>query len=408
VNNWAVRIYRLAAIITGMALCRHKIVESVYANRGVGRGEVTFGRSDIDLTVIVRNPNPDSGDGVGLYSLYQWFGILRRINPAVTHLLVNDASGLDRWMRIDSYNGSIERRSLLLLAGKPVPMPQIPVRHEDAIRRVAFWNDRFFPAAVQQRSRRNLRKIAIEVWKAWAVARGLVAEPYLTLHEAEQNARLHLSESALPEASPDPRHATGFIMKLAALLHDEFFPPLKKLQETLVFQIRMLPRSRSRILVVLPHPESAVPAAAYEKQSILVTPEMLHLYIHYLNPFADWTLPSELRRLGFTPPTHPEFLRACLFHGQDSMWRRPGFVSKDTWIPGTGFAFNQYSTPYLRDGNIPPPMPEDKVRAILENNSTCREFYARDFASFYSESMEQMSVLQQLQNTPAIKSKAFA
>jgi hypothetical protein len=66
------------------------------------------------------------------------------INPALTHLLVNDPSGLDRWMRVDSYNGSQECRSMRLLAGKSAAMPNIPVRRDDAIRRLAFWNDRFF------------------------------------------------------------------------------------------------------------------------------------------------------------------------------------------------------------------------------------------------------------------------
>ena len=66
---------------------------------------------------------------------------------------------------------------MFLLAGKQVSTPIADVRRDDAIRWVVFWCDRFFPLAVQQRNRRNLRKIAIEVWKSWAVAQGIVAEP---------------------------------------------------------------------------------------------------------------------------------------------------------------------------------------------------------------------------------------
>jgi len=81
-NKWAVGVYRLAAKAIGMALCRHEIVESVYANRGVGRGEVNFGRSDIDLSMITHALDPISGNGPELYSLYQRVRTLRRINPA--------------------------------------------------------------------------------------------------------------------------------------------------------------------------------------------------------------------------------------------------------------------------------------------------------------------------------------
>jgi hypothetical protein len=396
-SSLGLHVYRLVAKIMGAALCRHEIVECVYANHGVGRGEISFARSDIDLTVVVRRPDSESGDGAGLYSLLQKFRALRRINPAMSHLLVNDANGLDRWMRVDTYNGSQERRSLLLLAGKAIQLPNIPVLREDAVRRIPFIADRFFSIAVQQNNRRLVHKMAVEVWKAWGVAQKLAPEPYLTLREAVQQAHGHPIGSSLASVHSDRQRATEFIMRLAGILHDELLPPLKKLREAFVFPIRMLPRSASRTLVVLPQPGAALPAAAYKEQSLLATPEMLHLYLHYLNPFLAWTLPQELRSLGFKTPGHHAFLRACLFHGQDSMWRRPGFTYKDAAAPCIAFAFNQYSIPYLQDGQVPPPMPEEKVKAVLAHNPSCFEFYQRDFAGFYRESMGQMKVLQQLE-----------
>jgi hypothetical protein len=104
-RTWGVRIYRMAAKVMGIALHGHEIVESVYANRGVGRGEITFGRSDIDLTIIVRNPKPNAYDGPELYSLYRRAAALRRINPALTHMMVHDTPGIIRWMQTDSYFG---------------------------------------------------------------------------------------------------------------------------------------------------------------------------------------------------------------------------------------------------------------------------------------------------------------
>jgi len=292
----AVGIYRLAAKAMGIALRRHEIVESVYANRGVGRGEVSFGRSDIDLSIILRTPDPHSGNGLELYSLYRRVCALRRINPALTHIMVYDRRGIDQWMRTDSYMGSQERRSMILLAGKPAPMPVIPVRREDAIRWVAFWSDRFFPLAIQQRNRRNLRKMTIEIWKAWAVAQGIVAESYLTLREAQQKARLHPIGSGLAGAAADPLRAVEFVMKLAGMLHDEFLPPIQKLRETIVIRMWMPPRSRGRVLVVLPHPEAALPAAAFEDQSLIATPELLKTN-GYHGIISSWR--PCLRRRGF-------------------------------------------------------------------------------------------------------------
>jgi hypothetical protein len=397
-SNWAVRIYRLAAKITGMALCRHEIIQSVYANRGVGRGEVTFGRSDIDLSAITRTPDPATGDGPELHSFYRRVCALRRINPVFSHVMLYDLRGIDRWTRTDTYLGSQERRSMFLLAGKPAPVPNIAVRREDAIRWVAFWCDRFFPLGVQQRSLRNMRKIAIEVWKSWAVAQGIVAEPSLTLQEAAQEAGSHAIGSALADVIADPWRSTGFIMKLAGILHDSLFPPLEKLQEPLVFRMLMPPRSRQRVLVVLPHPETPLPAAAFEAQSLLATPELLHLYLHYFDPFLDWTLPPEIRKLGFSGPKPIEYVRACLFLGQENILKLPGFVRKtDTWLPHAVLAFNRHTVPYLRNGEVPPPMSEKDVRDSIAHSPSCSEYYLRDYAPLYRGFREQLKALEQLE-----------
>ncbi len=410
-SNLSLRFYRLAAKMMGIALCRHEIVKSVYADHGVGRGEVAFGRSDIDLAAIVREPHPETGDSAELYALYRAVCTLRRLNPALSHIMVYDARSLDRWMRTDSYFGSIERRSMLLVAGKPIPTPDVPVRREDAVRWIPFYNDRFLPTAVQHRSRRNLRKITTETWNSWAVARGIASKPFVSRGETRQQALLHSSGEELSNAGTGPRSATAFIMKLAGMMHDELFPPLDKLQEPIVCRMPMPPRSRQRVLVVLPRPGVALPAPAFEPQSLLATPEMLHLSIHYFNPFLDWTLPPELRSLGFLRPTPREFVRACLFYGENSLLRRPGFVRSDAWLPYTVFAFNEYSLPYLRSGQTPPPMPEEALRSLLQHNPTCDEYYRREYASIYKRWMEQLNDLENLEapgiypsfNTPPLK-----
>lgn len=397
-SDWGVGIYRLAAKAIGKTLCRHEIVESAYANRGVGRGEVTFGRSDLDLSIITRTRDSAPVKGSEYYALYRRVSALRCLNPALTHLMIYDAYGLDRWTRTDTYLGSQERRSMFFLAGKPVSVPVVPVRKEDAVRWVAFWCDRFFPLAVQQRNRRNLRKMAIEIWKAWAVARDLAAEPYLTLREAVQKAESHSVGSALRSVLADPWRSTRFIMELAGALHDSLFPPLRKLKEPHVIKMLLPPRSRHRVLVVLPRPETPLPQAAFEAQSLIATPELLHLHLHYLNPFLDWTLDPKIRELGFSAPAPIEFVRACLFFGQDNILKMPGFVRKnDAWLPHAVLAFSKYSAPYLRNGETPPPMSEKAILEAIGHVSSCTDYYLRDYDRICSPFREQTRELEKLE-----------
>ncbi|MBN1567767.1 MAG: hypothetical protein JXA73_07955 [Acidobacteria bacterium] len=396
-SDWAVRVYRLAARIMGLALCRHEIVESVYANRGVGRGEIAFGRSDIDLSIITRTPDPETGDAAELLSLYRRVCVLRRINPALTHMMLYDLRGLDRFPRADSYMGSQERRSMFLLAGRPAPIPVVPVRRIDAVRYVPFWCDRLFPMAIAQKNRRNLRKVTIEIWKSWAVARGIVAEPYLTLREGEQKARSHPAGSGLAEAIHDPRRSVEFVMKLADMLHDELLPPLEKLREPMILRQMMPPRSKQRILIILPHAEASLPAEGFEAQAFIATPELLDLSLHYFNPFLEWSLPPELKRLGFSTPKPIEFVRACLLFGQENTLRLPGFARSETWLPHAISEYNEYSIPYLRNGDVPPPMPEDAARAALGHNSDSSEYYLNEYTRLYHRTVRQLEILERLE-----------
>lgn len=287
---------------------------------------------------------------------------------------------------------------MYLLAGKPASTPAIPVRREDAVRWIAFWCDRFFPMAVQKRNRRNLSKIATEVWKSWAVAQGVVAEPYLTLREAVQRAKEHPIGRSLQDVIAEPWRSVRFIMRLAGMLHDSLFPPLRKLREPRVYRLLLPPRSRQRVLVILPHPDADLPEEAFEAQSLLATPELLHLYLHYLNPFSDWTLPPDIRELGYSAPTPHEYVRAGLFNGQDNNMRLPGFVRKDgAWLPITVFSFNRYSIPYLANREVPPPMPEKDLRDTLMHACSCEDYYLHEFPRLHRAFAEQLAILEQME-----------
>jgi hypothetical protein len=396
-NRLAVGSYRLAARVAAVVLQRHPIVESVYVGRSVGRGEVSFGRSDIDLHVIVRTPDPESADGPELASLHRRMCVLRKLIPVLSHAMVFDPQGVDRWSRTETVLSSLERRSNILLAGKDIPIPYYPTRREDGIRWVAYWNESFFPIAVRQRNGRNLRKMCTEIWKAWAVASGITPEPYLTKTESEMGARSNPAGAGLLGRVYEPEFAVKYVMNLAGILHDALFPQLRPLLEPIIFRMPLPPRSPQRLFVILPQQIPSLPAEVFEDQSFIATPEMFHLYIHFANPFMNWRIPAELISLGFLAPEPREFVRACQFYGQDNMLRFPGFNRTDTWTPGTTVAVNRHCISYLRNGEIPPPMPESAMRKELNHRPTVSEYYLRDFARLYHESLEHWEILERLE-----------
>jgi hypothetical protein len=60
-----------AATAAAKVLFRHEIVNSVYVRGSVAAGEVSFGSSDIDLTIMVRESSAEIGDVSEPVSLYR-------------------------------------------------------------------------------------------------------------------------------------------------------------------------------------------------------------------------------------------------------------------------------------------------------------------------------------------------
>jgi hypothetical protein len=379
-------IYRGAASLTAWRLCRSPIVESVLAHRSVATGEVCFGRSDIDLLVFLR---PEAAhDGERLAALYDKVRLCRRLNPALGHMEVHGRGGWQSWLETDTYWGALETRSALPLCGKPVARPHRPVNPDHAIRNFAIWVEGFFSIAVQQRSRRNLRKTVLESWNAYAAATGLIAEPYVRRDETELHWRRLEKTADWDGITGEPGPAAGHVFELAERLHRRFLPPLRPLPRPLVYQALLPPRLRRRTLVVLPRPGAPLPAEAFTAGAFLCTPEALDLFLHYANAFLYWTLPTELLAAGMQPPAPGEFVRSCRYYGQNHFLRNPGFINQAAYTPLAVAACWRHALDWLSRGEVPPPLPRAEIDRILTAVPRCGDYYRRSYAQVWREVAE--------------------
>jgi hypothetical protein len=378
--------YRQAARISAGWLGRSPIVESIFVHRSVAAGEVSFGRSDIDLVTVVRQANSADQNGPELGDLYRRMRRLRRLNPALGHIEVHDAPGFQDWLRVDTYRGSMERRGALFVYGEPIPMSTRPVLAEHAARWCALFPHYFLTPAIRRTNRRNLRKIALEVWNAYATATGRVAEPFLTRRET---AAFHHESGERPSAAGlDWRvdRTVRFLMQTAAKLHDEMLPPLRRLAEPLVFTALLPPTFHKATFIVVPDGEAELLREAVGQQAVIVTPELLHLYVHFANAFAFPIIPDELRDLGIEAPDQAAFQRTAQyeFHGQ--WWRGPGFVHPFTGGLHSRLILFRHTVEHLERGETPAAMDAQAVSADV--HPTIDEYYAQHYAPLAREQKE--------------------
>jgi hypothetical protein len=369
-------------------------VESVYLRRSVAAGEVAFGRSDIDLAIVVRRPESDSRDGPELYALWRRLRLLRIANPALGETEVHDPPGLEQWIRADTYRGSLDRRFAVFVYGKPAEMPVLPVLREHAVRRLAFWPHEYLTTALRRQNRRNLKKLALEMWNAHATAAGLIPEPFATRWETEVFWRQAGEGAAIDRLASDPARAFAFALQAGERLHGELLPPLPKISRPVIFRAAVPPAIVERTLVVLPRSASAPPPEAFHPSSLVLTPELLDLYLHYVNPFLYWVAAGELSRLGIGPPCAAEFARASRHYVLSSGLRAPGFSHRHTLTPGRKLALARRAARELARGQVPGPMDEDELRRMRSGPPpSLREYYESVFPRLYRECDEVRALL---------------
>jgi hypothetical protein len=380
----ATAFYRMAAKLSARMLACSPIVESVLLHRSVATGEVAFGRSDIDILVVIDGRKAD--DGTSIASLYRVVNRARRVNPALNHIDLYEPGGIASQARMDTYWASIERRATTLLRGKPVEIPFAPVHPDHALNKFLLWMEWFFAISVQQRNRRNLRKISLECWNAYASAEGLIREPYVLRSEMEAHA--HRIEGNLEtERLEEPSYAARFVFELADRLHRSRLPALRTLAKPLVFEAITAPLCLHRRFVVVPRADSPLPPEVFLEGAFPCTPEVLDLFASTKNAFLYWVLPPELLELGIELPLVSGFLRSCRFYGDGRFLLYPGFAGSSPSTQAARMALIQHAVEWASRGELPPAISQAKIREMMDAGvKTVEDYYRAEFGQLRRDS----------------------
>jgi predicted nucleotidyltransferase len=380
----ATAFYRQAARLSARMLAASPIVESVLVHRSVATGEVDFGRSDIDMLMVIGEEKAE--DGAIIASLYQEVSRARRVNPALNHIDVYEPTGIASHARVDTFWGSVERRTTMLLRGKPVEIPFVPVHPDHALSKFLLWVEWFFAISVQQKNRRNLWKTSLECWNAYAVAEGLIPEPCLLRSEMEAQAR-SIEGNLITERLREPSYATRFVFELADRLHRSRLPAMRTLDKPLIFEAVTTPLCLRRLFVVVPRADSPLPPEAFVKGAFPCTPEILDLFAQTKNAFLHWILPSELLELGIEPPLVSGFLRSCRFYGHSRFLLYPGFADPRPPTQAARVALIRHAMEWASRGELPPAISEEKIREMMTARApTIADYYRAEYGALRRES----------------------
>lgn len=383
-------VYRAVARVAGAALGSFEFVESVFVRRSVATGEVSLGRSDIDLTIVIRSPFATREEASSILALCRSYRLLGTCIPVVGEAFVYTPDELQRSYRLDPYRASIDRRSAILVYGKPVEIPGVPVGVEDAALRLVFWFRNYVPQALQQANVRNMRKFAIEMWNAWTTAAGSIAEPYLTRRETEAAWR-----AAENDQFPNQENVPALFAAccgIAARVHEMLLPPLDRLRRPV-----FLKGQRYNYLVV-PEPTEQLPAEARFPNTVTCTVEVLDLLVHNLSAFLWDDLPPEVEDLGIRPPSYREYVRSCRFGSDSHCPRSPGFLNEREAAVRRALMLQMIrnAMEYLQRREAPPPQRNTRRGGRWDRVPSYSEYYREWYPVLYTECEEIRRALEAL------------
>jgi hypothetical protein len=395
----ATTFYRQAARYSARMLSSSPIVKSVLLHRSVATGEVDFGRSDIDLLMIVDEKK--AAEGANIASLYRAVNRARFFNPALTDIDVYEPGGIASHAQLDTLWASIERRTTTLLQGEPIQIPLVSVNPDHALSRFLLWVEWFFAISLQQRNSRNLRKISLECWNAYASAEGLIGEPFVLRSEMEAHLS-RIEKNLTTKKLREPSYAARFVLELADRLHSSRLPALRKLDKPLIFEATTAPLCLRRLFVIVPRADSPLPPQAFVNGAFIGTPEIFDMFVHAKNAFLHWILPSELLTLGIQPPSVSEFLSSCAYYGHSRFLFHPGFANPNRQMQSARMALVQHAMDWASRCEPAPAIPESKIHEMMASGAaTIEEYYRTEYESLWCDSRRIQNSLQKFSGAGA-------
>jgi len=319
-------------------------VRGVHARRSLAAGEITTGRSDIDLTVVIDPPSDLAEESRRLLALARRTTAIRRVLPVVGPPEVATAEELQDWYRQPAFPATLERdRGWLRLWGEPFERPEgagSPV--EERLRNLPwlFWAWLRLPEHFRRGRLRTCCNLLIDMVDVRDLCRGRPAGPRRRgeiLAQWSEIAPAERDTLARAMGGWKPRDAGALLRRVHALglrVVDSLADHVPSLTGTWsTDQIETRPPfeyGRRLWLLVDPQDSRAVTAALdrveREPEVRVATRRGLAVQMQHRNPWEYFTIVDPGARERMVPPSAAALVSAVRYYQHRIVPRRLGFA----------------------------------------------------------------------------------
>ncbi len=150
-NRLGTKIYRIIAGTAAREFKRFNGVRGVYIGGGLARDDILFGRSDIDLAILIDQFDDPREETRLIYKLSKAYRKLKKWLPVLGDAWVYNLTDMIRWYSYRNYRYIADGR-LAHLCGDKIKLPEFDLKTEDVIYEIYMLMLFFLPMSLRSRN----------------------------------------------------------------------------------------------------------------------------------------------------------------------------------------------------------------------------------------------------------------
>lgn len=338
-------IYKFLADIISKRLSRFDAVLGIYARRSLASGEIVFGKSDIDLTILIDTFKKAKEEVAFLCDLSDAYSHIKKIFPFVGECNIFNTLDLHIFYSRNTYEWSVDK-NWLSLYGQNVDFPRITINKDDIVSTLLMW---VFNALFRNYKMGSLRpcfNALLELSNGYYTYTGVFDEPKLKREEVldylvEKNTEceeLCLLQSAFYKGfSKKHQFLKRWVYKECLSLCDRLFESLPgkldgQVKYPEITSYRPLDFSPVRYVIIRSSSdkriEEGLDAMEKEPEVVLITDKILNMYLYYYNPWEFFIIRGINGTFGLSEPPESVVTRVILKQVNKTWARYVGIVNQ--------------------------------------------------------------------------------
>lgn len=332
-------IYRFFAKMAAKRLSRFDAVLGIYGKRSLASGEIVFGKSDIDLTILIANFDREKEEADFVRHLCDTYSHTRKFLPMLGECNVFNDFDIRAWYCLNTYE-SFADRNWIRLYGKEINPFQIKTNKEDVIFKFLWWVFYFLFIEYGKKKVRGCFNVLMELVNGYYTYIGAFDQPkpkrghvldYLVAVDPSCE-ELRTLQRAFDSGFrwKNYRRLLRWIYRECLILCDRLYDQVPKKLKGEVRSSQISSHSPPGFFpvkyIITKSPtkeevEDGLEAMERDQQAVLVTDKLLNLYLYYFNPWEYYSMMRTNGSFGLSePPT--EAMQGYILRQANKMFPR--------------------------------------------------------------------------------------